>query len=305
MSHAKPYTSLFSELGNGDVSRVGGKNASLGEMTKRLGDADIRVPEGFATTAQAYREFLAHNQLSDRIEALLAAYHRQAKSLESAGAAIRKLFLKSEWPPQLAEAIREAYRQLARQIGTEAPDVAVRSSATAEDLPDASFAGQHESYLNIRGEADLLDACRRCLASLFTNRAIAYRDNNGFDHMRVALSVGVQRMVRADIGGAGVMFSLDTETGFPDVVLIDAVWGLGETVCRAAWTRTNTACSSPCSNARAAVPSSSAASAARRASWSMQKRRGMRRPGWWIPMRRTASSRYCPMTRSCSWRAGP
>ncbi len=230
MSEAEPYARLFSDLDNNDVPEVGGKNASLGEMTQRLGSAGIRVPEGFATTAQAYRDFLAHNDLSARIEALLAEYHEQDKSLESAGAAIRKLFLKSEWPPQLAEAIREAYRQLARQIGTEAPDVAVRSSATAEDLPDASFAGQHESYLNIRGETDLLDACRRCLASLFTDRAIAYRDNNGFDHMRVALSVGVQRMVRADIGGAGVMFSLDTETGFPDVVLIDAVWGLGETV---------------------------------------------------------------------------
>ncbi|MFZ3042580.1 MAG: phosphoenolpyruvate synthase [Thiobacillus sp.] len=230
MSQAEPYARLFSDLDNNDVPEVGGKNASLGEMTQRLGSAGIRVPEGFATTARAYRDFLAHNDLSARIEALLAAYYRQDKSLESTGAAIRKLFLKSEWPPQLAEAIREGYRQLARQIGTEAPDVAVRSSATAEDLPDASFAGQHESYLNIRGETDLLDACRRCLASLFTDRAIAYRDNHGFDHMRVALSVGVQRMVRADIGGAGVMFSLDTETGFPDVVLIDGVWGLGETV---------------------------------------------------------------------------
>jgi pyruvate,water dikinase len=221
---------LFSELGNDDVALVGGKNASLGELTRRLGDAGIRVPEGFALSARAYRDFLAHNDLAALIEGLLADYHQQRKSLEGAGAAIRQLFLDAQWPAEIAEAIRAAYRQLAKQIGKQDPDVAVRSSATAEDLPDASFAGQHESYLNIRGEAALLDACQRCLASLFTDRAIAYRDNHGFEHMRVALSVGVQRMVRADSGAAGVMFSLDTETGFPDVVLIDAVWGLGETV---------------------------------------------------------------------------
>jgi pyruvate,water dikinase len=230
MQQAETYTRLFSVLGNDDVARVGGKNASLGEMTQHLGNAGIHVPEGFATTARVYRDFLAHNHLSERIKGLLTDYHGQGKSLEEAGAAIRKLFLESGWPQEMAEAIREGYRQLARQIGTEEPAVAVRSSATAEDLPEASFAGQHESYLNIRGEAALLAACRRCLASLFTDRAIAYRDNHGFDHMRAALSVGVQRMVRSDIGGAGVMFSLDTETGFPDVVLIDAVWGLGETV---------------------------------------------------------------------------
>ncbi|MHB1215950.1 MAG: phosphoenolpyruvate synthase [Thiobacillus sp.] len=230
MNHAESYTRLYSDLDNDDVPEVGGKNASLGEMTQRLAGAGIHVPEGFATTARAYRDFLAHNQLSNDIESLLADYHEQGKSLEATGAAIRTRLIQSEWPEAMAGAIREAYRTLARQIGTESPAVAVRSSATAEDLPDASFAGQHETYLNIRGESDLLDACRRCLASLFTDRAIAYRDNHGFDHLRVALSVGVQRMVRADIGGAGVMFSLDTETGFPDVVLIDAVWGLGETV---------------------------------------------------------------------------
>ena len=230
MNQDRTYVIPFGELDKDDVARVGGKNASLGEMTRRLGEVGIRVPDGFATTARAYRDFLEHNELADRIERLLADYHDGASSLEEAGAAIRELFEETEWPDDIAAAIREAYRRLAEEAGTESPDVAVRSSATAEDLPDASFAGQHETYLNIRGEDALLDACRRCVASLFTDRAIAYRDNHGFEHMRVALSVGVQRMVRSDLGGAGVMFSIDTETGFPDMVLIDAVWGLGETV---------------------------------------------------------------------------
>lgn len=225
-----PYILKFSEVGKGDVARVGGKNASLGEMTQRLSSAGIRVPQGFATTAGAYREFLAHNQLAAPVEALIAAYHGKRQTLEQTGAAIRQLLVEAAWPEATAQAIRQAYRQLAENSGRTEPDVAVRSSATAEDLPDASFAGQHETYLNIRGEDALLAACRRCIASLFTDRAIAYRDNHGFDHLRVALSVGVQHMVRSDIGGAGVMFSLDTETGFPDMVLIDAVWGLGETV---------------------------------------------------------------------------
>jgi pyruvate,water dikinase len=230
MARALAYTRPFTELGKDDVAQVGGKNASLGEMTQRLRSAGIQVPQGFATTAQAYRDFLAANDLSAPIKALLADYREQRKPLEAVGAAIRRLLIDAPWPAPMAEAIRAAYRQLARDIGRPDADVAVRSSATAEDLPDASFAGQHETYLNIRGEAALLDACRRCLASLFTDRAITYRDNHGFEHMHVALSVGVQRMVRSDLGGAGVMFSLDTETGFPDMVLIDAVWGLGETV---------------------------------------------------------------------------
>ncbi len=230
MTNAHAYTLLFSELSKDDVPKVGGKNASLGEMTQRLGQAGIHVPQGFATTAQAYRDFLSENELTAPIETVLADYRAQRQPLESAGAAIRALIDEAPWPPAMAEDIRKAYRQLAQDVGTPEPDVAVRSSATAEDLPDASFAGQHDTYLNIRGEAALLDACRRCLASLFTDRAIIYRDAHGFEHMHVALSVGVQRMVRSDIGGAGVMFSIDTETGFPDMVLIDAVWGLGETL---------------------------------------------------------------------------
>jgi pyruvate,water dikinase len=224
------YIRSFADIGRDDVADVGGKNASLGEMTRRLGSAGIHVPQGFATTAQAYRDFLAANRLAAPIEKLLVDLRQRRQTLEAVGDAIRHLIVEAPWPEAMAAQIRDAYRELARDIGSAEPEVAVRSSATAEDLPDASFAGQHETYLNIRGEAALLDACRRCVASLFTDRAIAYRDNHGFEHMRVALSVGVQRMVRSDLGGAGVMFSLDTETGFPDLVLIDAVWGLGETV---------------------------------------------------------------------------
>ena len=220
----------LSDVGNDDTARVGGKNASLGEMLQQLADAGIRVPGGFATTATAYRHLLQEAGLRERIAAELDGLDGSGEALAQAGDAIRRMIREAEIPGDLADAIRAAYRALADATGEDAPAVAVRSSATAEDLPDASFAGQQETYLNVRGEADLLDACRRCVASLFTDRAIAYRENHGFDHMQVALSVGVQRMVRADTGGAGVMFTLDTETGFPDVVLINANWGLGETV---------------------------------------------------------------------------
>lgn len=224
------HTLAYTEVGQADVARVGGKNASLGEMTRALAGAGIRVPPGFATTADAYRAFVAHNRLTEPVAALIADYRTGRRGLEDAGAAIRGLFLQGAWPEDLAAAIRQGYRTLALQLGQREPDVAVRSSATAEDLPQASFAGQHESYLHIRGEEALLHACKRCIASLYTDRAIAYRENQGFEHQRVALSVGVQHMVRADLGGAGVMFTLDTETGFPHLVLINAVWGLGETV---------------------------------------------------------------------------
>ena len=224
------FVADFSELGSGDVARVGGKNASLAEMITHLEPVGIRVPEGFATTADAYWEFVDHNQIRERIAATLARLAGDEITLAEAGHAIRGLFYAAEFPPAVAEAIRGAYAELADSIGRADPDVAVRSSATAEDLPEASFAGQQATFLNIRGADHLLDASRRCLASLFTDRAIAYRENNGFDHMSVALSVGVQRMVRSDLGSAGVMFSIDTETGFPDAVLINGAWGLGESV---------------------------------------------------------------------------
>ncbi len=224
----------FEELGRGDVARVGGKNASLGEMVARLSAGDVAVPPGFATTADAYRRFLAENELEPMIRERLAALEAGRATLAETGRRIREGFLGARWPEPLAEAIAAAYRELCRRAGSDDVDVAVRSSATAEDLPEASFAGQQESFLNVRGERALLEACRRCYASLFTDRAISYRKARGFDHLQVALSVGVQRMVRADRGGAGVMFSLDTETGFERVVLINAAWGLGETVVQGA-----------------------------------------------------------------------
>ncbi|MCA3322198.1 MAG: phosphoenolpyruvate synthase [Roseomonas sp.] len=220
----------FENLGAGDVPRVGGKNASLVEMTQALGAAGIRVPAGFATTAAAYRAHVAESGIAPELAEQLAALQAGKTTLQQAGQAIRHLFLERDLSPALAEAIRSAYRDLAAREKVSAPAVAVRSSATAEDLPTASFAGQQESFLNVRGEAALLEACRRCYASLFTDRAIAYREANGFDHLSVALSIGVQIMVRSDLAGSGVIFTLDTETGFPGVVIISAAWGLGETV---------------------------------------------------------------------------
>jgi pyruvate,water dikinase len=220
----------FEELRRADVPRVGGKNASLGEMVANLAKQGVKVPPGFAVTADAYRQFIDANGLQKTVSSVLSELAGDKLSLAEAGAAIRRAILRGEWPEDTAQAIRTAYEELNRRTGQHDMDVAVRSSATAEDLPDASFAGQQETYLNIRGERALLDACRRCFASLFTDRAISYRQAKGFDHLKVALSVGVQRMVRSDLGGAGVMFSIDTETGFNKVVLINAAWGLGENV---------------------------------------------------------------------------
>jgi pyruvate,water dikinase len=214
----------LAELGRGDIAVVGGKNASLGEMIGRLQGAGIKVPGGFATTAAAYWQFLEANALRAPIAAKLAQLAGDAHNLAALGKAVRAMILAAQFPAALSAAISRGYRDLGR------PAVAVRSSATAEDLPEASFAGQLESFLNVRGEQALLDACKRCYASLFTDRAIAYCRNNGFDLTTIALSVGVQRMVRAQKAGAGVMFSIDTETGFPRTVLVNAAWGLGESV---------------------------------------------------------------------------
>ena len=216
--------------GRDDVGKVGGKNASLGELLRSLTPKGITVPTGFATTAAAYWDFSKANGLEPTIRGALDDLDAHRVSLAETGQLIRRAFLRSEWPRQTGEAIKSFYRELCGRVGRADLAVAVRSSATAEDLPNASFAGQQETFLNIKGEAAVLDACRRCYASLFTDRAITYRQANGFDHLQVALSVGVQPMVRADIGGAGVMFSIDTETGFPDLVLITASWGLGENV---------------------------------------------------------------------------
>jgi pyruvate, water dikinase len=224
----------FADLRRQDGAKVGGKNSSLGEMVRELGAHGVQVPDGFATLSDAYWAFLDANDLREIIADRIGEWESGEAELAETGAAIRKVFLRSEWPDDVAQDIRAAYRELSQRYKVDEADVAVRSSATAEDLPDASFAGQQESFLNISGEADLLDACRRCYASLFTDRAISYRKAKGFDHFQVALSVGVQKMVRSDLGGAGVMFSIDTETGFDKVVLIDAAWGLGENVVQGA-----------------------------------------------------------------------
>jgi pyruvate, water dikinase len=213
-----------------DVAVVGGKNASLGEMLARLGGAGIEVPPGFAVTAGAYWLLLDENGLTAPISNRLNAYRSGALPLHVAAEEIRHHLARAAIPSQMEQEVRAFYRQLGERVGQAAPGVAVRSSATAEDLPEASFAGQQETFLNVVGEEALLDACRRCYASLFTDRAIAYREAHGFDHMRVALSIGVQKMVRSDKACAGVMFSIDTETGFPRTVLVNGAWGLGETV---------------------------------------------------------------------------
>ncbi|WP_199541870.1 phosphoenolpyruvate synthase [Paraburkholderia kururiensis] len=224
----------FEDLRRSDVPTVGGKNASLGEMVATLAPSGVKVPPGFATTADAYWHFVEANGLRQTLAVTLRELAEGKLTLAEAGDAIRRAILRGEWPQQTADAIRAGYRALCARAHRDDLDVAVRSSATAEDLPDASFAGQQETYLNIRGERALLDACRRCYASLFTDRAIAYREAKGFDHLKVALSVGIQQMVRSDVGGAGVMFSIDTETGFDKVVLINAAWGLGENVVQGA-----------------------------------------------------------------------
>jgi pyruvate, water dikinase len=219
----------FEDLGLGDVTLVGGKNASLGEMIRNLSPQGIRVPGGFATTAQAYWKFLDANNLRMPISEQIGTLHRGA-DLAEVGDVIRQMIMEAEFPPHLAQGLKDAYRELGVRLQRKNPDVAVRSSATAEDLPEASFAGQQETFLNVMGEAALLDACKRCYASLFTDRAISYRQDHDFDHLKVALAIGVQEMVRSDRAGAGVMFSIDTDSGFPHVVLINASWGLGESV---------------------------------------------------------------------------
>ncbi len=219
-----------------DVPIVGGKNASLGEMYRALASQGVRVPNGFATTAEAFRHFLRGTGVDQQIRAILGAMNPDdVTSLQQAGRTIRQTILATELPPDLETQVSDAYRQLCDEAGTEL-DVAVRSSATAEDLPDASFAGQQETYLNVQGIRPVLETCRRCFASLFTDRAISYRHHKGFDHFQVALSVGIQRMVRSDLASSGVMFSLDTETGFRDAVLINAAYGLGENVVQGAVT---------------------------------------------------------------------
>ena len=224
----------FEDIGIDDIPLVGGKNASLGEMYRELASRGVKVPNGFAITAEAYRSFLRTTGLDQRITQIIRGLDtRDLDDLRQRGRQIRQAMLAASLQQDLEQAIVEAYDRLS-DGHVDLVDVAVRSSATAEDLPDASFAGQQETYLNVQGHQALLDACKRCFASLFTDRAISYRVDKGFDHSKIALSIGVQRMVRSDLSASGVMFSIDTETGFRDAVLINASYGLGENVVQGA-----------------------------------------------------------------------
>jgi pyruvate, water dikinase len=219
------------EAGIQDIERVGGKNASLGEMIQHLSRLGIRIPGGFIITVEAYQVFISFNQLEHKISSLLKEIdYENIESLRRAGLQIRNTIRNSKFPPDLSKMIIEAYYELSAKYGQEATDVAVRSSATAEDLPDASFAGQQESYLNVRGPAAIMDSVRNCFASLFTDRAISYRQNFGYDHFVIGISICIQKMVRSDLGSSGVAFSLDTESGFKDAVVINGIFGLGELI---------------------------------------------------------------------------
>jgi pyruvate,water dikinase len=227
---AYKYIRFFRDIGVDDVSHVGGKSASLGEMYQALSAEGVRVPNGYAITAEAYRHLIAESELEPKLRKVLGE-HREGdvKSLAACGKQAREMVYEAPLPDDLREAIINGYKELRKEYG-DSLTIAVRSSATAEDLPTASFAGQQESYLNVRNEEELIDTCRQCFASLFTDRAISYRESRGFDHFDVALAITVMKMVRSDIGASGVMFSLDTESGFRDVVLLNAAWGLGENI---------------------------------------------------------------------------
>ena len=225
----------FEDIGLKDLPKVGGKNASLGEMITHLTKLGIRVPEGFAVTTKAFRAFVSHNKLEERLkEALEGLDPDNPSDVAARGRKVRKMFLDSEFPDDLRREIEWGYWELGRRLSLENPSVAIRSSATSEDLEGASFAGQHETILNVRGERAVVRAIKQCFASLFTDRAIAYRVHKGFGQIGNALSVGVQRMVRSDLACSGVMFTLDTESGFENVVYITGSWGLGEMIVQGA-----------------------------------------------------------------------
>jgi pyruvate,water dikinase len=225
------YILWFKEIRKSDVGLVGGKNASLGEMFSQLTKKGIKIPNGFALTSDAFWYFLKENKADKEIKEVFSKFDKASvKSLQETGKAARQLILKAKFPKDLEKQILENYAKLSQEYKEKNLSVAVRSSATAEDLPSASFAGQHESYLNVVGEKELLKAVKKCMASLFTDRAIAYREEKRFDHLKIALSVCVQKMVRSDLGSAGVMFTLDTETGFSNVVLINSIYGVGEMI---------------------------------------------------------------------------
>jgi len=234
MKETPTYIRWFEQLTIDDVPLVGGKNASLGEMYQDLTPQGVRIPNGFAVTAEAYRYMLDQAGAWDALRATLQGLDpNNVQDLARRGAQAREIIYGAGLPDDLQSEILQAYHRLQEQYG-DGLSLAVRSSATAEDLPTASFAGQQDTYLNVAGDAALLDACRRCFASLFTDRAIHYRIDQGFDHFKVALSIGIMKMVRSDLAASGVMFSLDTETGFRDVVFITGAYGLGENVVQGA-----------------------------------------------------------------------
>jgi len=225
------YILWFKEIYSKDVPLVGGKNASLGEMYSQLTKKGINIPNGFALTSESYWFFLKENKIDKKIKAILDKFNpKDLRSLQETGRNIRNLILKAKIPYSLEKEILKSYKELSNYYKQKNTTVAVRSSATAEDMPSASFAGQHETYLNVKGEKQLLSAVKKCISSLFTDRAISYREEKGFDHLKIALSVGVMKMIRSDIGSSGVMFTLDTETGFENVVLINSIWGVGEMI---------------------------------------------------------------------------
>lgn len=227
----KKFILWFDEIGNNDVALVGGKNASLGEMYQKLDQKGISVPYGFAVTAYAYSYFIEKAGIQDKIKGILKGLDtHNINDLANRGHRVRQVILKADLPEELEKEIIDAYIKLSKKYKKKATDCAVRSSATAEDLPDASFAGQQETYLNVEGQYSILESTKKCMASLFTNRAISYREDKGFNHFDVELSVTVQKMVRSDEGSSGVMFTIDTETGFQNAVLINAIYGLGENV---------------------------------------------------------------------------
>ena len=227
----KKYILWFSEISKEDIPLVGGKNASLGEMFSKLSKKGIQIPNGFAITAEAFRYFLRFNKIDEKLKEIFEKFDpKSIESLKETGEKARNVILKGKFPQDLEKEILENYRKLSQIYKQKNVDVAVRSSATAEDLLTASFAGQHESYINISGPQNLLKAVKKCFASLFTDRAIAYREEKGFNHLEVALSVCIQKMVRSDLASSGVMFTLDTETGFENVVLINSIYGQGEMI---------------------------------------------------------------------------
>ncbi|HRI24339.1 MAG TPA: phosphoenolpyruvate synthase [Ferruginibacter sp.] len=229
------YITDLHKVGMKDIDQVGGKNASLGEMLQNLGQLGIQIPGGFVVTVAAYREFIRYNNLDEQIRKIINDIKLDdIESLRRGGLQARQLLKNAKFPRELSDAIIEKYYELSRGYDQDITDVAVRSSATAEDLPDASFAGQQETYLNVRGPAPLMNAVRNCFASIFTDRAISYRQSFGYDHFSIGLSVCIQKMVRSDLGASGVAFSLDTESGFKDVVVINASFGLGEMIVQGA-----------------------------------------------------------------------